>query len=76
MNARKVLISEFKAKCIALVHEVNRTGRATIVTHRGRPIVVVQPIARTRELGQLAGLADYEGDLVKTDFGDEWEMLR
>jgi prevent-host-death family protein len=76
MNPKKVLISDFKAKCIALLHEVNRTGRPTIVTYRGDPIAVVQPIAQARTLGQLAGLADFEGDLVKTDFDGEWEMLQ
>ena len=43
---KSVSISEFKAKCLGLVEEVNRTGEPIEVTKRGRPIAVVNPPAR------------------------------
>jgi hypothetical protein len=67
-------ISTFKAKCIAAVREVHRSGTGLVVTLRGEPLVVVEPIIQSRKLGALRGEATLRGDLVRTDFADEWEV--
>jgi len=35
--------SEFKAKCLALMDEVARTGESVIVTKKGEPLVELVP---------------------------------
>jgi hypothetical protein len=67
-------ISTFKAKCIAAVREVQRSGTGLVVTLRGEPLVLVERVVRSRKLGALRGEAVLRGSLVKTDFADEWEV--
>ena len=38
-----VSISEFKAKCLALVDMVKKTGQPLLITKRGEPIAQVVP---------------------------------
>ena len=49
--------SEFKAKCLAILSEVERTGEVVVVLKRGRPIAQVSPIA--------AGEGKYPQDALK-----------
>lgn len=39
---REIKASEFKAKCLKLIDEVNETGEAIIITKRGKPVVRVE----------------------------------
>lgn len=75
-STRSIQISEFKARCIESLHDVDRTRRPLIVTSRGKPIAVVEPVARERTLGTLEGECVIHGDLVAQDFDQEWEMNR
>jgi prevent-host-death family protein len=74
MQRKQMQVSVFKAKCIAAVKEVQRSGTPLVVTLRGEPLVVVGPVSRVRRLGALCGEAEFRGSLVQTDFEDEWEM--
>jgi len=78
---KTISISEFKAKCLGLLEEVQRTGESIEVTKRGKSIAIVNPPAR--ELidwrpgafrDQILLKGDIEGDLE--DLGIEWEALR
>ena len=58
MTTKTMLISEFKAKCIAVLKEVERSGEAVVVTLRGRPMARVEPLAagtHCKQLGTLKG---------------------
>jgi prevent-host-death family protein len=75
---KTMLISEFKAKCIGVLKEVQHSGRPVVVTLRGRPMVRVEPfkLAQPRkQLGTLEGAMQVRGDLVRTDTSGDWEML-
>jgi len=75
---KTVLISEFKAKCIQMLKEVQKNGKPLTVTLRGEPIVRVEPVAKQgtgSRLGQLKGLMKIKGDIVHTGFEDDWEEL-
>jgi len=76
----RVLISEFKARCIELIKRVQATRQPLIVTLRGRPVAKVVPFDERGEtgvrLGSRIGNAIFKGDIVHFDFGDEWEMNR
>ena len=37
---------EFKAHCLALLDDVARSGRAIVVSKRGRPVTRVAPLAK------------------------------
>lgn len=71
-------ISEFKARCIAVLKEVQRTREPVTVTLRGKPIVAVRPAeekASGKHLGALKGRMVVRRDLVTTDSSRDWEML-
>jgi len=76
MAQRVMQISVFKAQCIEALKDVDRTGRSVAVTLRGKVLAVVQPPPRVRRLGGLAGECEIVGDLLESDFADEWEMNR
>jgi prevent-host-death family protein len=40
---RTMAAGEFKAKCLAVMAEVNATGRPVLVTKRGKPLARVLP---------------------------------
>jgi prevent-host-death family protein len=75
---KTVLISEFKAKCIKMLKEVQKNGKPLTVTLRGVPIARVEPVRKQgtgSRLGQLKGLMKIKGDIVHTGFEDDWEEL-
>jgi prevent-host-death family protein len=45
--------SEFKAKCLHLMDEVNRTGEEIAITKNGKPVNALQTINRALASGQL-----------------------
>ncbi len=76
-----VSISQFKARCLAILARVKRTGRPVLVTKFGEPVAeVVLPSASVRPrrwLGSFEGTGRIVGDIVApaSDEGD-WEALR
>ena len=80
MSAMKtMLVSAFKAKCIAALKEVQRTREPMLITLRGKPLVTVQPVdtlKRGKRLGGLKGRMTIRRDLVKADTTGDWNMLR
>ena len=75
-SVKTVLISEFKAKCIQMLKEVQKNGKPLVVTRRGQPIARVEPVAKQGKaprLGQLKGWIKIKGDIVNTGFEDDWE---
>lgn len=45
MNPQQMSAANFKAHCLAVMDEVQRTGHEIVVTKRGRPVVRVVPLA-------------------------------
>ncbi len=75
---KTVIISEFKAKCISILKEAQRTREPVVVTRRGKPLARIEPIledAPRRKLGALRGRMQIRGDIVRTDSERDWEML-
>ena len=76
-----VAVSEFKAKCLALLERVRRTGCTLVITKHGKPIAEVVPPSRsasaTTWLGEAAGTLTITGDIVApVSEPGEWEALR
>ena len=76
---KTMLVSEFKAKCIAALKEVQRTREPMLITLRGKPLATIHPVApprRGKRLGGLKGRMAIRRDLVKADTTRDWDMLR
>jgi prevent-host-death family protein len=67
---RRVPASRFKAECLALLDEVEATGRALIVTKRGRPVARVAPLSEGA--ADLRGSVVAQGDIV-SPLDEDWE---
>jgi len=77
----KVAISEFKAKCLALLEQVHRTKKPIRVTRFGKPIAEVVPPSPVAEpadwLGTMAHTMEIVGDIVSPVIEEgDWEALR
>lgn len=78
---KEIAISEFKAKCLSLLDQVQKTKKPLRVTRFGKPIaeiVPVSPNAGSAEwIGSLKGTAEILGDVVAPAADpEEWEVLR
>jgi len=64
---KTVAVSEFKARCLALLEDVARTGEPLLVTKRGKPLARVAPGASSGAAPQetLAGTVEILGDVVE-----------
>lgn len=63
MKAKPTVLpaGEFKAKCLALLDDVERGRRTLVVTKRGRPVAQVVPLPKAKEATLLGSLL-YEED--------------
>lgn len=59
---RSLPAGEFKAKCLALLDEVEARGSSIVITKRGRPVARVVPLERAG--GSLRGSLVHEEDLL------------
>jgi len=76
---KTMLISEFKAKCIAALKEIRETRQPMMVTLRGKPLVIIEPAelpVSKKRLGELKGRMTIRRNLVKIDSSKDWEMMR
>lgn len=76
---KTMTISEFKSKCIAVLKEARRSGKALVVTWRGEPIARIEPMRgtrKTRELGVFRGRMTLVGDIVQVDTTNDWEAIK
>jgi len=80
---REIAAGEFKAKCLALLDEVNETGQEIVITKRGRPTAKLIPFTQPKKgsfIGRLEGILKINGDpddLIKPIFPlEDWDMLK
>lgn len=71
---RTVSAAEFKARCLALLARVARTGRTVVVTKRGRPVARVVPLDRVAP-ADLRGSIVHQQDIV-SPVDVEWSTDR
>ena len=71
--------SEFKAKCLALMNEVARTGETIVVTKNGKPIAELRPHRPPRAkslIGINKGQIEILGDIVSPVAKGLWKALK
>ena len=65
---QEVAISEFKAKCLAILEQVRKTKKPIRITRRGKPIAEVVPPTPEKPkgewLGSMKGTGEILGDIV------------
>ena len=77
MKERVLTASEFKAKCLACLGEVEQTGETITITRRGRPVAVLGPAKRRipkSPRNSWAQKAQIRGDIVNPPVS--WEVAR
>ena len=66
--------AEFKARCLAVMDEVEATGHEVTITKHGRPVARLVAITDDAEplFGRLKGWVTQEGDLI-APLDETWE---
>lgn len=77
---KEIAISEFKAKCLALLEQVRKTKEPIRVTRFGKPVAEVVPPSPTAApadwLGSMADTMEIVGDIVSPVIEEsDWEAL-
>lgn len=74
---QELAISKFKVKCLAVVEEVRRSGKAIRITRFGKAVADLVPVKLERTeswLGSMAGQMEITGDIVgPVGAFEEWE---
>jgi prevent-host-death family protein len=82
---QQIAAGEFKAKCLRIMDEINKTGTSMIVTKRGVPVMKLVPIRNGKKkkddfLGRLRGIIEVVGDpddLIKPIFPlEDYDMFK
>ncbi len=75
-----VTATDFKAKCLALLDEVAKTGELIVITKHGRPVAQVSPASPSPHRypqESLFGTVETVGDIVEPAIPAEaWEAER
>jgi prevent-host-death family protein len=74
-------ISKFKATCLRLLDDVNKTGKSIIVTRKGEPIALVTPPPPPPKsdpwLGCMKDRIKITGDIISPVLDEkDWEVLK
>jgi prevent-host-death family protein len=78
---KEVAISEFKAKCLAILDHVQKTKRPIRITRFGKPVAeVIPPTVESGAgdwIGSMRDTMKIVGDIVSpADDERDWEVLR
>jgi prevent-host-death family protein len=78
---KEIAISEFKAKCLSLLDQVQKTKKPILVTRFGKPIAEVVPASpqagSTDWIGSMKDTFEILGDIVSPASDEQdWEVLR
>jgi len=72
---RVIGAAEFKAHCLRILDEVERSGEAVTVTKRGRPVAEVKPVEKKERrsiIGAMKGSIIRIGDIVSPAYEQRW----
>jgi prevent-host-death family protein len=78
---KEVAISEFKAKCLAMLEQVQKTRKPIRVTRFGKPVAEVVPVspgaASEDWIGSMKDTMKILGDIVSpANDESDWEALK
>jgi prevent-host-death family protein len=67
----------FKAKCLQLMDEVQRSRKEIVITKFGKPVAKLVPLEKTKSrtgFGCMKGTVSIHGDIFST--GEKWNAER
>lgn len=76
MKTRKIAAGEFKARCLAIMDEVQAKRETVVITKRGKPIAKLSPVQDKSDdifgfmKGEIAVLGDIVSPLPPEDWGN------
>ena len=76
MPDRQISATEFKAKCLALLDEVEASGEAITVIKRGRAVATLQGAKKRRwksSEGSWVGKVEITGDIINFNTAGLWD---
>jgi prevent-host-death family protein len=62
---KTIAAGEFKARCLSLMDDVQRTRQTVVITKRGKPVAKLVPVAADKDnfIGRLKGRIRIVGDI-------------
>ena len=78
MKTRLVTATDFKAKCLALLTEIELRGETLTITRRGKPVAVIGPPERTAwksPKDSWSTRAEIVGDIVNHNSAEIWDVV-
>ena len=69
-------VSEFKAKCLSVLQDVNKQKKRVIITKRGKPIAEVIPHESEEKEIPLEDTVVFMGDIISPVAEEDWEVLK
>jgi len=77
---KEIAISEFKAKCLALIDQVQKTRKPIVITRFGKPVAEVippSPKPAADWIGSMKGTVEILGDIIApANDESDWEVLK
>lgn len=75
MNEKTIPAGEFKAKCLGLLDDVNRTGEPIVITKHGKAVARLIPIKPGVEEVRKTIRFSIAGDIVEPLDAEDWGDL-
>lgn len=74
---KRMAAGAFKARCLAVMKQVQATGEPVVVTKRGKPVVKLVPVKTEKDdiFGCWAGRVKIIGD-IESPIPVEWEVMK
>ena len=69
-------VSEFKAKCLSVLQDVNKQKKRIIITKRGKPIAEIIPHESEEKEIPLEDTVVFMGDIISPVAEEDWEILK
>ena len=69
-------VSEFKAKCLSILQDVDKQKKRVIITKRGKPIAEVIPHESEDKEVPLEDTVIFMGDIISPVAEEDWEVLK
>jgi prevent-host-death family protein len=82
MKTKTIPAGDFKARCLAIMDEVQAKRQAVVITKRGKPVAKLVPVEKEKEKDDIFGFlkgkgrVEIKGDIVSPAFSpEEWGDL-
>jgi prevent-host-death family protein len=75
---RNINATEFKARCLRVIDDVQTSRTEVVITKRGKPVARLVPIGSGRGSlrGVWKGMVRVRGDIVRVDWSNDFEASR